>query len=192
MKFATALLVVLAALLFSAQTGSRSHSPAYLSMERKVEAMQRFEENPTARGLTTVMTDAEMNAWFAEGGVEWSPGVSNVRIESKPAVVAGTATIDFEEVTAGRGGGNPLMMLFSGVHDVRVVAQATAASGRGSVRVDSVYLDDVKVPRPALEFFVERFLQPKYPEASLNSRFRMPNRIDTAIVGNGEITFVQK
>ncbi len=192
MKATLSLSLILAAVLVSVEAYSRAHSSPYLSLSRKVDAMHRFVAHPAPGGLTTVMTDSEMNAWFAEGGINWPAGMSNVRIHSRPAVVEGTAQVDFDELTGGKYASNPLMMLFSGTHDVRVVAQATASRGRGSVRVDSVYLDDVKVPRAAMEYFINQYLKPKYPEAGLNSTFAMPDRIDTAIVGDGQITFVQK
>ncbi len=192
MKAIIAFSLFLTAVLLSVDAYSRAHSSSYLSLNRKVDAMRRYVASPTQAGLTTVMSDPEMNAWFAEGGVDWPAGMSNVRIHSRPAVVEGMAQVDFDELTGGKYASNPLMMLFSGTHDVRVVAQATASRGRGSVRVDSVYLDDVKVPRAALEYFINQYLKPKYPEAGLNAAFAMPERIDSAIVGDGQITFIQK
>jgi hypothetical protein len=58
--------------------------------------------------------------------------------------------------------------------------------------VDSVSLDGVEVPRLVLQLFVEKYLQPRYPEIGIDSRFPLPDRIDTAIVGQHLITLTQK
>jgi hypothetical protein len=44
----------------------------------------------------------------------------------------------------------------------------------------------------ALEFFVEHYITPKYPNVGLDSQFQLPNRIDTATVGYHKLTVTQK
>ena len=60
------------------------------------------------------------------------------------------------------------------------------------VSVDSVSLDGIEIPRFVLQLFVEKYLQPKYPNIGLDSRFALPDRIDTAIVGLHKLTITQK
>jgi hypothetical protein len=48
------------------------------------------------------------------------------------------------------------------------------------------------VPRFLLNLFVEKYLQPKYPELGLDSRFSLPDRIDSAVVGPHQLTIIQK
>jgi len=43
-----------------------------------------------------------------------------------------------------------------------------------------------------LELFVEKYLQPKFPQIGIDSRFPLPDRIDTATVGQHQITLTQK
>jgi hypothetical protein len=174
------------------QSAFAQHSPAYLSADRKISAIVAFQANPAKGALTTTLTDAEMNAYFAEGGIKWSEGLSDVKIYDQPAVVNGSALVDFDKITAKNRSNSPFLALFSGVHTVRVTAQAAAIRGRASIKVQSVSLDGLEIPRAALEFFVQKYLQPKYPEADLDTVFGMPDRIDTAIVGDRQITFVQK
>jgi hypothetical protein len=100
--------------------------------------------------------------------------------------------VDFDQVKAGRHTSNPLLSLFSGVHDVVVVANASGTAGQGLVDVQSVSLDGVEVPQFLLEIFVEKYLKPKYPNVGLQSRFRLPDRIDTAIVGEHKLTVIQR
>lgn len=189
MRFVLTLLLL--AGIAIAQKGAQ-HSAEYLSADKKIAAMTAFEANPVKGGLVTALTDDEMNAYFAEGGVKWSDGLSDVRISDQPAVINGTAQVDFDKITAKSRSNSPLMMLFTGVHTVRVTAQAAAVKGRASIKVQTVSLDGLEIPRAALEFFVEKYLQPKYPEADLDTVIGMPNQIDSAIVGDRQITFAQR
>jgi hypothetical protein len=120
--------------------------------------------------------------------------VWRVRFSSVPAVVTAEARIDFDRLTASRKVNNPWMaMLFTGVHDVSVEAQATSSSGMGAVRVESVTIDGVKMPRAAMQFLVDYYLRPKYgPNFGLDSRFPLPAHIDAAVVGNNQVAVTQR
>ena len=84
-------------------------------------------------------------------------------------------------------------MLFTGVHDVSVEAQASGSSGMGMVSVESVTIDGVKVPRMAMQFLVDYYLRPKYgPKFGLDSRFPLPAQIDAAVVGNNQVAVTQR
>lgn len=168
------------------------HSPEYRSADHKFAAIVSFESNPTPGGRTTVLTDREINAYFNEGGIQWPDGVSDVRLDFQPAVINGSAQVDFDKVTAKNREKSPMMALFTGVHTVRVQAQASAVHGRATIRVQSVSLDGLDIPRAALEFFVQHYLQPKYPEFDLDTTIGLPYRIETAIVGDHQITLIQR
>ncbi len=138
------------------------------------------------------LTEAEVNAFFNEGGVKLPRGVSHVRLTSQPAVLDAHAQIDFEAIMQGKGSSNPLYSMFSGTHDVHAVAQATGSTGTGSIRVQTVELDGIAVPQFALEFFVQHYITPKYHNVGVTSTFKLPLRIDSAIVDKGRVRLVQK
>ena len=185
MRIAVTLLILVA-------TSFAQHSSEYLRAERKFAAMDAYSANASPAGKSTVLTDAELNAYFAEGGIKFPDGVSEVRIDDQPGVANGSAQVDFDKVTAKSRANNPLMGLFTGLHTVRVTTNASGTKGRAHVVVQTVSLDGVEIPRAALEFFIEKFLQPKWPEADLDSVFGMPNRVDTVAVGEHQVTFVQR
>lgn len=190
--FAVALLLVAVVIPSSTQSSTKKHSAAYLSMQKKLDAIARNGERQLSRPVSTEITAEEANAWVNEGGVPLPAGVSDVRFSSVPAVITAQTRIDFDKLTEGIRSANPLLSLFSGVHDVQVVAQASANQGIGNVRVDSMSIDGVKVPRVALEFFVNRYIKPKYPNVGLDTRFKMPARVDLAVVGTNNVTVSQK
>ena len=171
-----------------------SHSAAYRSAQRKLNEIAENGRLAKPQQKTTVLTADEINAYLAEGGVTLPDGVRRVRFNSVPAVVTAAAQIDFDRLTASRKISNPWMaMLFTGVHDVSVEAQASGGNGIGSVHIESVAIDGVTVPRTAMQFLVDYYLRPKYgPNVGLDSRFPLPAHIDAAVVGNNQVAVTQR
>jgi hypothetical protein len=184
--------VVLLALASAWAQAGAPPADAVQSCERKLRYIEQNGHRPQPDQTPTQLSEPEVNAYFAAGRVKLPTGVHNVRFESAPNLITTLALVDFDEITAGRRSANPLLSLFSGRHDVRVVARASGSGGQGVVNVESVFIDEVKVPRVALEFFVDRYVRPKYPDLGLDSRFKLPARIDMAIVGEHKVTVTQK
>lgn len=140
----------------------------------------------------TVLTQEELNAYFAEGRVRLPKGVKNLRFLAEPGVITANTEVDFDQVRAGQSSSNPLLSVFTGVHDVQGVAHGSGSGGAGRVQIESIAIDGVKVPRFALEMFVDKFIRPKYPQVGLDSQFKMPARVDVAVVGDKTLTLTQK
>lgn len=174
------------------QGKSSANAAAAASMEKK---LQHIESNAAASrpdSTPTELTEQEVNAYFASGKINLPQGVRSVVFQGQPGVVTATSRVDFDQFKAGQDSSNPLLEIFNGVHDIVVVANAYGSGGQGVVKVDSVSIDGVEIPRFVLQLFVERYVQPKYPQAGLDSRFRLPDRIDTARVGLQKLTITQK
>ena len=140
----------------------------------------------------TTLTEDEINAYVASSAIKLPKGVHQVRFTGENGNVTADATINFDEIREGQSSANPLLLIFSGTHQVQVTATAGGTAGKGNVHVQTVELDGVAVPRMALEFFVEKYLKPKYPNLGLDSTFALPARIDTAVVGQHALILVQK
>jgi hypothetical protein len=162
------------------------------SMQRKLDYIDANGRKAHPDPRPTVMTEDEVNAYVAAGRVRLPAGVQSARFSGTPGVITGNARVDFDQLTASQRSANPLLGIFTGVHDVAVVAHASGADGVGRVSVDSVSLDGTEIPRFALELFVKRYLQPKYPNIGMDSTFRMAARVNTATVGSHTLTVVQK
>jgi hypothetical protein len=162
------------------------------SMERKIQYVQQNGARPAPDPKPTEFTEQEVNSYIASGRVKLPTGVQSVRFEAQPDVIHGNARVDFDQLKAGRSSSNPLLSVFSGVHDVVVVAHARGVGHKGYVEVDTVSLDNVEIPRFVLQVFVQKYLQPKYPNIGLNSQFVLPAKIDTATVGQNKLTVTQK
>ena len=162
------------------------------SMEQKIH---HVEVNATARRpdqTPTVFTEKEVNAYIASDNVKLPVGVQSLKLAGMPGAITGTAQMDFDRIREGVHSSNPLLGIFSGVHEVVVVAHAHGSGRTGNVHVDSVSLDGVEVPHFVLELFVDKFLTPKYPQIGIDSQFALPDRIDTATVGEHQLAVTQR
>jgi hypothetical protein len=187
------LIALLGTLLLAPLRGQPAHSPAFDSAVKKFAWLGENGRSANPSTRPTVLTADEWNAYLKEGGVKLPEGISSIRISSEPGVAHGNAEIDFDRLTANRTRNNPFLALFTGKHQVTVIAHAAAANGIGSLQVDSVLFDGVEVPRLALEYFSNRYLRPKYGNAiGLDSTFPLHNRIDTAVVGANQVTITQR
>ena len=142
--------------------------------------------------IPTVITEDEANAYLASNEVQLPAGVQAVKLHGQPGIINGSAQIDFDKVREGTHSSNPLLSVFSGLHEVEVATHAYGKAGRGYVHVDSVSIDGVEVPQFVLQLFVEKYLAPRYPQIGLDSQFKLADRIDSATVGEHRVTMVQK
>jgi len=193
-SFPTIVLLAAASLACFAQAKSKSKSPSS-NLARMEQKLHHIETNAGAARpdqTPTVFTEKEVNAYIASDNVQLPVGVQSLRLAGTPGVITGTAQVDFDRVREGTHSSNPLLGIFSGVHEVVVVAHAHGSGKTGYVHVDSVSLDGVEVPHFLLELFVDKFLTPKYPQIGIDSQFALPDRIDTAAVGDHQLTVTQK
>jgi hypothetical protein len=195
-KVPALLLMSLLIVTFTGVTAPQSKpsptSAAVANMERK---LQHIDANGAAAHpdqTPTEITQEEANSYIAAGGVQLPSGVQSVKFQGEPGMVTANTRVDFDQLKAGKRSSNPLLGVFSGIHDVVVQAHAHGSGGQGIVNVDSVSLDGVEIPRFVLQLFVEKYLQPKYPNIGLDSRFALPDRIDTATVGRHKLIITQK
>jgi hypothetical protein len=184
--------VICTLLSFAAVQTNAPNPAAVASMQAKLDHIASNAATGRPDQAPTVLTEEEVNAYIASGQIKLPAGVQSVRLQAQPGVVNGNSRVDFDALKAGRHSSNPLLGIFSGVHDVEVNADAHGSGGQGYVHVNSVSLDGVEIPRFVLQLFVEKYLQPKYPNIGLDSRFALPARIDTATVGLHNLTLTQK
>jgi hypothetical protein len=186
------LLLSVLLLLAPAWAAQSSGDPAAGRMERKLRHLAQNAARKPPDPAPSALTEEEVNAYFADGRIPLPAGVKRVRFRGTPGVITATARVDFDELTAGRRAQHPLLLLFTGRHDVTVVAQAEGSEGEGVVTVESVAINGRRVPRQALEFFLSRYVTPRYPSVGMESRFPMPARIATATVEEARLVVVQK
>jgi hypothetical protein len=161
------------------------------SLQRKLDHIRENAQLAHRDQTPTIMTEDEVNDYIAAGRLKLPPGVKKLTFQGESGVLTAMASIDFEEILIGQHSSSPLLSIFSGTRDVRVEADASGAAGQGSVRVRTVTLDGIEVPRMALEFFLSKYVTPKHPNVGMDSVFPLPDRIDTATIGYHKLTVTQ-
>jgi hypothetical protein len=162
------------------------------SLQTKLDHIQQNGEQAHPDQAPTVMSEEEINDYIAAGRIVLPQGVKKLKLEGRNGVVTAFLNVDFDEIRAGQNSSNPMLSLFSGQHDVRVEADASGSGREGRVHVREVDIDGFSVPRMALEYFVSKYITPKYPNVGIDSQFQLPNKIDTATVGYHKLTVTQK
>jgi len=168
------------------------NSALVAALEKKVNHLQSNADRKPPDSTPTEFSEAEINAYFASGNIDLPAGVQSVALQEQPGIVIGTSRVDFDQLKAGKNSYNPLLSVFSGVHDVVATAHAYGVKREGFVHVDSVSIDGVEVPQFVLELFVQKYLKPKYPNVGIDSRFALPARVDAATIGLHKVTVVQR
>jgi len=163
-----------------------------LSLQRKLQYIGENAQAAKPDPAPTVMTEEEVNDYFAAGKVKMPQGLTKITFRGRSGQVTALAVVDFDQMRAGQRSSNPLLTIFSGTHNVEIDTDASGSEHRGHVHVRSVSIDGTAVPNFALEIFVDRFLKPKYPDVGIDSVFDLPERIDTATVGYHKLTVTQK
>jgi len=162
------------------------------TLQAKLDHIRDNGKLPNPDQAPTVMTEEEVNDYLNSGKIQLPQGVKKVTLQGRSGVVTGFVNVDFDEIRNGQRSSNPLLAIFSGRHDARVEGDAAGSGGQGKVHVRAVSIDGFDVPRMALEFFVAKYITPKYPNIGLDSEFKLPNRIDLATVGYHKLTVTQK
>jgi hypothetical protein len=178
--------------LFISPAPAQTASDPVAGFERKLQHLQSNAAQAHPDPSPTEFAEQEINAYLASGKVELPKGVRSVALQEQPGIIVGTSRVDFDQLKAGMNSYNPLLSVFSGVHEVVVTAHAYGARREGVVHVDSVFLDGVEVPSFVLEMFVEKYLKPKYPNIGIDSRFALPAHVESATVGLHKVTVIQK
>lgn len=186
-------LTLSAAILLSVSTiGAQKDTAVKTGAESKFEHIERNGSLAHPDATPTQITEKELNTYLASGTLEMPPGVESIRMEGEAGALIGRARVDFDKVSAGAKNPNPMLSLFTGIHDVVVTAQASGSGGKGTVIVDKVWFDGTEIPRFVVQMFVEKYLAPRYPGVGMESKFPLPDRIDSAVIGSHVLTVIQK
>ena len=152
--------------------------PAYESAKRKLEAIQEDRARPGSRVWLSL---AELNAYGRQAALTVAPqGLRSPRLELGNGAAAGSALIDFLKVRELKGPApNPLVAWFlSGERPVRAEARIESGGGRATVYLQKVTVSWATAQGAALDFLVQNFLLPFYPEAAINKPFDLKHNVD--------------
>ena len=147
----------------------------YASVRQKLDLIESDRLRP---GVKVDLSPNEINAYAAH---EVPEGVRNPRVSiTAPGVVTGSALVDFGKVRRAQGyePGWLMAKLLDGERTVSVTVRIRSAAGKATVDVDRVELSGVVIDGKTLDFLIQNFVLPFYPEAIVGKPFEMGHRID--------------
>ncbi len=162
----------------SALTVLAASASDYLSAQRKFELI---ESGRLKSGARVELTPGELNAYVEHQVPMVTGGVRQPRLRLlRPEVAQATALINFAEVR--RSQGNPpgwlMSQLLDGERPVTVTARIRSSAGQATVDVLSVEISGVTLDGRTLDFLIQHFLLPLYPEAAVGRPFELRDRIE--------------
>ena len=152
--------------------------PLYESAKRKIALVQEDRARPGSRVWLSL---AELNAYGKNAALEAAPqGLRNPRLELGNGAATGSALIDFLKVRQLKGPApNALVAWFlSGERPVRAEARIESGRGHATVHLQKVTLSWMTAQGAVLDFLIENFLLPFYPEAKIGTPFELKHNVE--------------
>lgn len=152
--------------------------PLYESAKRKIDMVQEDRARP---GSHVWLSLAELNAYGRKAALDVAPqGLRNPRLELGNGAAAGSALIDFLKVRQIKGPApNPLLAWFlSGERPVRAEARIESGGGRATVHLQKVTVSWMTAQGAVLDFLIENFLLPFYPDAKIGTPFELKHNVE--------------
>ncbi len=164
----------------------------YSSVQKKFELIEHDRLRP---GSKVTLTQRELNAYVAEQVPQVAPeGVRDARIELGAGTATGSAVIDFVRLRGAQGKppGWLMRQLLQGEHPVTVTAQLQSGGGRATVFVQRVEVSGIVVEGRMLDYLIQNYLLPYYPDAKVGEPFALSHRIDRIDVQPARVDVILK
>ncbi len=162
----------------------------YATAKAKIE---QIENDRVAPGSRVTFTPAELNAYITHETPTVTDGVRNPRLELwGPGIAHGSALIDFAKLRASQGHppGWLLSKLLEGEHPVAVTARIQSGGGQATVEVQKVEISGIAIDGATLDFLIQHFLLPLYPDAVVGRPFALGHGMERVDVQPGGVTVV--
>ena len=165
-------------LLLAASLSLAAVDTDYSSAKQKFDRIESDQLHPGAR---VQLTARELNAYVAHEIPTVTDGVRNTRLELLgPSLARGTALVDFAKVRRSQGYPPSWLMtkLLEGERPVSVTVRISSVAGHATVEVRQVQISGIAIDGPTLDFLIQHFLVPLYPNAIVGQPFELGHHID--------------
>ena len=147
-----------------------------------VRAKLRLIQTGKARaGSALTFTSGELNAYARSELPSIVPeGVRQTRLELGNGTARGYALIDFLKIQRAGGAKTPWLLekIIEGERPVKVDAKLQSAGGKATVFLERVEISGIAVSGSTLDFLIQNFFIPLYPNARINQPFELNARVD--------------
>lgn len=186
--------------LLAAFQAMASEQVPVVSKEAAESAAAKFrqieESSPAGRSFGTLrFSEAELNSYLHyDMESEFPPGISKPRVKLQPGRPQGFVEIDFDKLkSASKNQPNPIVdYLLRGVHTLSVEGTLTGSKGTGQFHLETVSLDGITMPRVVVDYLIEHYLKPRYPEVAIDRPFALPFPIDKLTVDAGSLELADR
>jgi hypothetical protein len=152
--------------------------PAAANVTRKLEIIQSGKAKP---GSVFVFTSAELNAWVRVKAPMVVPeGLREPRLELGNGTATGYAVVDFLKLRYASGVETNWLIskLIQGEKRVMTTASIQSANGRATVHLVRVEIGGLAVSGATLDFLIDTFFRPLYPDAKIDEPFELSDRVE--------------
>ena len=158
------------------------------------QKLSAIEGGNARHGTRISFTPSELNAWMREEArVRVPQGVRNMRLDLTAGKATGYADIDFlklRQAATGQESGWLMKNLFSGERPVVVRARFESQNGKARVAVERVEISGIAIEGSTLDFVVENYVRPTFPDVKVNEWFGLRYGIDHFTVAQPGVTVV--
>jgi hypothetical protein len=152
--------------------------PAAANVTRKLDIIQSGRAKP---GAVFVFTAAELNAWVKIKAPMVVPeGLREPRLEMGNGTATGYALVDFLKMQHGAGIETNWLVskLIQGEKRIMASASIQSANGRATVHLIRVEINGLAVSGATLDFLIDTFFRPLYPDAKIDEPFELSDRVE--------------
>jgi hypothetical protein len=145
-----------------------------------------IETGTVPRGSRVSFTRSEIDAWIVDEARAHVPqGLTGVHLDLGPGRVVGYGTIDFLKVRQAAGAADPgwlVKSLFSGERPVVITTRFVSANGKARADLERVEISGVALEGRALDFVIENYVRPTFPDVKVNEWFPLHYGVDKVVV----------
>jgi hypothetical protein len=148
---------------------------------RAIQKLDLISQQKAKRGSVVVFTPEEINAWARVRVPEIVPeGIRDQRVDLGTDTASGYALVDFLKMRQAGGAQTNWLMarMIQGERPLKVFVRLASAHGRCTVYLTRVELSGVSASGSALDFLVNTFFLPLYPDAKINESFDLDYNIE--------------
>jgi hypothetical protein len=158
----------------------------YLAVKQKFQQIDRKQAKPGSR---IPISSQELNAYVeTELPLVAPKGIRKPHVDLQGKNTAtGSALIDFLKLRSAQG--KPTNWLLSkmleGEREVKVTTHVTSGNGTATVNVQRVEIGGLPIQGAALDFIINNYLIPNYPDAKIGRPFKLHQQVDRIDVEPG-------
>ena len=158
----------------------------YLTVKRK---FREIELKQAKAGSRIPISSQELNAYVETELPAVAPsGIRKPHVELQGNNIAtGSALIDFVKLRSAQGKPTNWLLrkMLEGEREVKVTTQVSSGNGTATVNLRRVEVGGLPIQGAALDFLINNYLVPNYPQAKIGRPFKLHQRVDRIEVAPG-------